>query len=558
MATASVASSTDVALVTVPNIEILEVGEQWELSTGPVDFTPEQLIAAIESQQDPAVRTPVLKLGHVDPRFDGQPSFGRLQNLRLTNNGNTLVADAVGVPLWLAKCMASAYPRRSIEGAFNVTTRTGNTWGLVLTGLSLLGDMYPGVETLEDLELLWGSAPPPLYPVNDVDELAATGPYFRGIKQEDHMGADWLRRKKDTTTVQAAAQSIAAAASLDDVRQAYYESLGPAQTWWWIREIQVNPLSLIVDDDEGSLWQVPVTVDGSDNIAFGDPVEVKVEYVAAGSHRQPGQLLAASYAEPEDTGRSHKEDSGEPTAAGTDPENTGSATVQPNNTEPEAPATMNLRQLLGLPETATDAEVEAARLKALQDSAPQTPAATPAPNTDGNPSSQPETPATEPGAQPATATQTGSPDPVSTPDPKTEGTTPAQPAAPTGLQIPEGMQLIDAATLAQLQQGVAASSQLVAAQARRDKDAALDGAIRAGKFPPSRRAHYEKLYDADKEGTVSLLASLAANTIPVQERGELTGEENTAPTETAYPTSWKRHVTASRRGISRHVKVVQD
>jgi hypothetical protein len=528
VATPSSALPGEISLVTVPNIEILEVGEQWELSTGPVDFTPEQLIAAIASQEDPAVRTPVLKLGHVDPRFDGQPSFGRLQNLRLTNNGNTLVADAVGVPLWLAKCMASAYPRRSIEGAFNVTTRTGNTWELVLTGLSLLGDMYPGVETLEDLELLWGSAPPPLFPVNDVDELAASGPYFRGIKQEDHMGADWLRRRKDTSTVAAAAQSIAAAASLDDVRQAYYAELGPAQSWWWIREIQVNPLALIVDDDEGGLWQVPVSVDGSDNITFGDPIEVKVEYVAAGSHRQPGQLLAASYGNPEDTGREHKPE-------GADPENSGSATVAPNSNtpEPEAPATMNLRQLLGLPETATDAEVEAARLKALQDSAPTPPATPPAPEGDTAPPAPPE--------------------PEPTPEPEGDTAPPAN-----TLQIPEGMQLIDAATLAQLQQGVAAASGLVAAQAKRDKDTVLDGAIRAGKFPPSRRPHYEKLYDADKEGTVSLLASLAANTIPVQERGELTGEENTAPTETAYPASWNRHVTASRRGISRHVKVVQD
>ena len=52
-----------------------------------------------------------------------QPSVGRIENLRLTNNSQTLVGDLVGVPVWLAKVMPSAYPRRSIEGFFEYPSR---------------------------------------------------------------------------------------------------------------------------------------------------------------------------------------------------------------------------------------------------------------------------------------------------------------------------------------------------------------------------------------------------------------------------------------------------
>jgi hypothetical protein len=143
------------SLVTLPNVELLEVGTDWATSTGTFDFDMEDLKSCIASQDDPAVRTPVVKLGHIDPRFDGQPAIGRIENLRLTNNDQTLVGDLVAMPLWLAKVMYTAYPRRSIEGNLDVTTRTGNTWDMVLTGVALLGTSYPAIDTLEDIQALW-------------------------------------------------------------------------------------------------------------------------------------------------------------------------------------------------------------------------------------------------------------------------------------------------------------------------------------------------------------------------------------------------------------------
>ena len=169
---AKAATQEQPALVTVPNLELLEVGEDWATSTGSFTWSLKDLQSAIASQDDPFVRTPIVKLGHVDKRFDGQPSLGRVKNLHLSDNGQTLLGDLVGTPTWLAECMASAFPRRSIEGYFDFTTKSGNNWPFVLTGLALLGDSYPAIESLEDVQALFGGQPPILVPASDIEHMA--------------------------------------------------------------------------------------------------------------------------------------------------------------------------------------------------------------------------------------------------------------------------------------------------------------------------------------------------------------------------------------------------
>jgi hypothetical protein len=46
------------------------------------------------------------------------------------------------------------------------------------------------------------------------------------------------------------------------------------------------------------------------------------------------------------------------------------------------------------------------------------------------------------------------------------------------------------------------------------KDDLLDGAIKAGKFPARRRAHYAALYDSDPVRTTALIGRLAAGAVP--------------------------------------------
>lgn len=523
------------ALVTVPNVELLEVGQEWETSTGLFDFTPEDLQSCIASQDDPALRTPVVKLGHVDPRFDGQPSLGRIENLRLTNNNQTLVGDFVAMPLWLAKVLYTAYPRRSIEGQFSYTTRTGNTWQMVLTGVALLGDAYPAIDTLEDIQALWGETTPPLYPVEDVQEIAASGSFFRARKVDDM--PNWLRKNGVAAATGSGGTAVEASVSLDTVRRAYYDD---PQTgiWWWIREVRINPLTLIVDDDEGGLFEIPVTVDADDNVTFGEATSVKVEYVAASGVPVPalgrGQILASKHNSPEDTGRKARASAKEE-----EPTPDSSTTTQEGSLMDLTPEEL---AALGLPADATREQVSAAILGRNETEGTN-------PGTDGNPASQPETPATDPAAQPTTDPAGG----------EGEGGDADADTSSAQVTVPEGMVLVDAATLAELKTGVAAANGLVQRQAKADRDAVLDDAIRAGKFPKGRRAHYETMLSADPVGTKALIATMEPGLVPTGERGEQGSTEVSASAEeTAYPTGWRKQVDASRKTLGDRVKVVQD
>lgn len=131
-------------------VELINVGT-WDVSTGRWKCGPDDLAAAVAAQSCTAIRRPYLKLGHVDPRFDGEPAIGWVQNLRVTNGGQTLVGDFTNMPAWLNSVMATAYPDRSVEARYNVQCSLGHTHPFVLDGLALLGVTAPGVTTLRSL-----------------------------------------------------------------------------------------------------------------------------------------------------------------------------------------------------------------------------------------------------------------------------------------------------------------------------------------------------------------------------------------------------------------------
>jgi hypothetical protein len=510
------------ALVTIPGVELLEVGQNWQLSTGVVDFTPEDLAACVASQDDPAVRTPVLKLGHTDLRFyDAQPSFGRIEHLRLTNNGMTLVGDLVGVPLWLADIMPSAYPRRSIEGKLDATTETGNTWPMVLTGLALLGDAYPAISTLEDIKAVFppDGTPPVLHSVGgDVEEVAASdGNAFRAMRMEDM--PNWLTRKTQSV---AASEAVAASVTMDQMRSSFYDSLNPDQYWWWIREILLNPMELIVDTDEGALMRVPVTVGADDTVTFGTPEPTKIQYVAASMGRVDGQVLAELNKDPATAGRPARlrAENAEVPDAGTLPGND-----EVPNTEEEHRMDEAVRRALAAqykldPETATEADINAAILQRAQ-----------------NPD-----PAGDASGDQGTA------------DAETSHTEPVTPAPAPKLEIPEGFSLVDNATLEDLKVGVGEARELVASTRQRERNEYLDNAIRAGKFAKSRRDHYAGLMASDEVGARQIIDNLAAGLVPVDERGEVGGETSVAASApTDYPDSWAPVVLAHQNAVNRVV-----
>lgn len=144
-------------LRTIRGVQIAKAGT-WEISTGQWTVTAADLDAAVTAHKAGVLRRAVLKIGHSDPRFDGSPALGRLDNLRLTDNGNTLVCDLVDVPRAVAALLPHAYPDRSVEALTNYTAPDGKVWPLVVTGLALLGETAPGIDSLAEVADLYGVA----------------------------------------------------------------------------------------------------------------------------------------------------------------------------------------------------------------------------------------------------------------------------------------------------------------------------------------------------------------------------------------------------------------
>lgn len=89
-----------------------------------------------------------------------------------------------------------------------------------------------------------------------------------------------------------------------------------------------------------------------------------------------------------------------------------------------------------------------------------------------------------------------------------------------------GVITIDAAQLEQFQEGMVRANALAKRLEAQDRDVAITGAIKAGKFPPARRPHYERMWDADPAGTKELLGNLSAGLVPVTASGYDTDAED--------------------------------
>jgi len=260
------------ALVTVPDVDLVAAGS-WDLMSGEATFTPEDLAAAVEAAQCPSVGAPVIKLGHSDPKaWPGEPAVGRVTNMALAAEGSKITGDLAGLPGWLGPVMTSAYPNRSIEGAWDFACQIGHVHPFVITALALLGTHRPGVgvlSSLDDVAALYGVAAARGTP-RETWRLSISGGAMPGT-------------------------ILAAGVTTEDVRRAYFDS-GSTPYSYWITEMQMDPPQLIVCDDATSkVYRVPVTIKGSD-ITFGDAQEVEVEYVdlkAAAERMKAGKVAAA-------------------------------------------------------------------------------------------------------------------------------------------------------------------------------------------------------------------------------------------------------------------------
>lgn len=459
----------------IPNVELMHTGT-WALSTGVATFTTDDLYQAVAALACPAVRRPILKLGHNDPRFDGEPAVGYIDNLAVVENGYTLVGDYAGMPGWLGDVMASAYPDRSIEGEWGFVCQMGHTHPFVLTALALLGVMAPGIGSIESLQ--------------DVAALYGVTAVAAGSQQSGH-GTQIsipIRATEDKRMPNPDSRKVAATVTSDDVCRAFYAS--PYGQGWekWITGVQVDPVQVIyTDDDTGETYRLPVTIgsgDGVDAITFGDPIQVVLRYDDAAKVAASAGTDLIRFASREESRPGHRPAATEPPAEpaeGTTPNPTPEVIVAdaPSTTLREA-----LLTRLGVKDTEIDDDgLLAALTEALDERAAD----------------------------------------------------PPEPVVPAVPVLPEGVTVIDTAALQELQVAAAAGQQARRIQITEERDSTIRAAVRDGRIPVARVEHWTKQWDADPEGASKTLASLAAGTIPVVAAG-VAGDsgEGMNPDEAAF------------------------
>lgn len=499
--------------VTIKDVELVQTGIEYPLSTGPKTFTTEDLSDIVESQGDPAIKAPRLKLGHtanLGLLADGQPAIGTVGNLRLEQEGHLVVGDYIGVPSWLAEVLPSAYPARSIEAAIGVDTNTGHHWRMVLTDLALLGVVWPGVGTLEDIQALYSEDGP------------------------DNISVLTTKEEVEAMTRPARGAAVRAQVDAEDIRRQYYDQLPQENFWWWIRSMFVDPNELIVEDeDSGSLYRVPFTTKG-DEVNFSDPIAVKIVYKDKPAGQQPDkQAAGAAWVVPElPKGRSIAVYANR---ADSRPEQEGRTVGVTTEVDPVA-----LRNSLGLAEDASDEEVRTALASAGIITPPghesgeqgeRAPAA-----------EQPGTSASnQPGARDNTApggpTDPATAEPEEVPEP-TEGDAGAvEPAAAAS-----GTVTVDRSTWETTRRAAEQGAQAFARQTAEDRERILTAAIGEGRIPPSRRPHWLNMLEQDPEGARTLLTAaedkggLAKGLVPVAAKGMESPLEDT--TIEAYPAEW--------------------
>lgn len=124
----------------------------WQLSSGAREFTAAMLRDAAEFHASTGGQRIPLGFGHMDSRFDGDPAWGWLANVRYAEDGAgpVLLGDLVELDDWVYAAAPARWPHRSIEGVTGVSYQ-GREYGLVLTRLALLGATPPGMPALKSL-----------------------------------------------------------------------------------------------------------------------------------------------------------------------------------------------------------------------------------------------------------------------------------------------------------------------------------------------------------------------------------------------------------------------
>jgi hypothetical protein len=490
-------------LITIPNVTLIKVGAWPAHGNSPgmsneVVFTEEDLRNIIAAMECPDVKEPRMILGHTGPTapagmsavadegfFGEQPAIGKFINCALSSDGQEITGDLAGVPAWLAKILPTAYPNRSTEVYWDVPSGIPGApnHACIMPRVALLGTGLPAVATLEDLRVFFSEDGP------DIPEPEMS-------KASRHVAA-----------MNGGQMSLRAAASVqvEDVRREFYNNFATEASgryWWWITAMYADPQILIVDDEEESLWSVPYEIKG-DDVEFGEPVQIKVQYV----EEESGKVAAARMSAAQTLVSGNK-------ALGVEAEQVydKAATSRPEDRKPrKEQATMGidiaaLRERTGLtaeqlPDDATEEQVNAAL------SAPAAP---------------------EGGAGEQEEHEEDAPAGAGESEEQPAGAAAASSTVTVDREAWEESQRTQAALKADLDKRTAES-----------RESKVTAAIKAGKIPRSRKDHYVQLMTADPKGTEELLDKMEANVIPVDETGvDADPAAPSAEAGTGYDTAW--------------------
>ena len=150
---------TKPATTTFKGVELVKVGN-WLSGLGRAKVTQEHLEGAVAAYHDKLVDRGPIKIGHEGALAlgDAHPAAGWVENLRLSEDKQTLLGDLAHIPSKIAQIIPRAYRRRSVEMSLGVTTPAGKRYAARLDALSLLGAKAPAVKGLEDIAELYASS----------------------------------------------------------------------------------------------------------------------------------------------------------------------------------------------------------------------------------------------------------------------------------------------------------------------------------------------------------------------------------------------------------------
>jgi hypothetical protein len=152
-----------IATTTFKDVQLVKAGT-WGGMTGRSTITSEDLADAVAAYADPEIDRGVIKIGH-DGDLNlatGQPALGWVENLRLSEDRQTLLGDLTNIPSKLASIIPRAFRRRSVEMTLGAKTPSGKTYRAALTGLALLGAKAPAVKGLDDILSLYAAEGEPV------------------------------------------------------------------------------------------------------------------------------------------------------------------------------------------------------------------------------------------------------------------------------------------------------------------------------------------------------------------------------------------------------------